>query len=107
MARNENAYQADLIKEINRRLPGCLVLKNDANYLQGIPDLTVFYRSRWALLEVKRSADEAYQPNQEWYLEHMGKWSFTATIYPENEKEVLDDLQQALQSRRNSRVSIR
>lgn len=105
--RKENAYQGDLIKEIERRLPGCLILKNDANYLQGIPDLTVFYRDRWALLEVKKSAKEPYQPNQEHYLEHMGQWSFTATIYPENEKEVLDALEQALQRRRNSRVSVR
>lgn len=107
MPRKENAYQADLIKRLNKLFPGCLILKNDTGYLQGIPDLTILYGERWAILEVKRSADEEYEPNQEWYLEKLGEMSFTATIFPENEEEVLYDLQHALRPRRQARVSQR
>lgn len=46
MAGKENKFQADLVKEIKKRFPGAIVLKNDANYLQGIPDLTVLW-NRW------------------------------------------------------------
>lgn len=48
----ENEYQSRLIRRIKHMLPGSMILKNDSGYLQGIPDLTVFYKSRWATLEV-------------------------------------------------------
>ena len=103
MARRENDYQADLVKKLKERFPGAFVLKNDPNYIQGIPDLAILYGKRWALLECKRSADEPYRPNQELYLEKARQMkSFSATIYPENEEEVLNELERAL-GRRSSR----
>lgn len=33
----ENKFQANLIKELKRLFPGCIVMKNDASYIQGIP----------------------------------------------------------------------
>lgn len=54
MANKENKFQADLIKELKQLFPGCMILKNDANYIQGIPDLTIFYNDRWAALECKK-----------------------------------------------------
>lgn len=92
MGKLEAEYQGDLIKKIENLFPGCIVLKNDANYRQGILDLSVFYRTTWATLEVKRSAKEKKQPNQEWYVETMNNMSFSAFIYPENEVEVLEAL---------------
>lgn len=104
----ENAFQAKLINKIKDLFDGeCLILKNDERYLQGIPDLSIFVGSRWAMLEVKASADAPYQPNQEWYLESLGRWSYTATVYPENEREVLRELQCALQPRRAARIPVR
>jgi hypothetical protein len=104
----EGEYQAYLIKEIKLLLPGCMVLKNDSGYIQGIPDLTVLFHERWGVLEVKikrptKASD--FEPNQEWYLEHMDELSFAACIYPENEDEVLGDLQYALSAGRKTRVS--
>lgn len=101
----ENAYQAKLIKKIKKLLPGCVVLKNDTSYQQGIPDLSVFYKERWAWLEVKKDGHSAQQPNQDWFVELGNTMSFGAFIYPENEKEVLDALQSALQSGRAARLS--
>lgn len=95
-AMRESQYQSRLIRRINKILPGSVVLKNDANFLQGVSDLLVLFEDRWAMLEVKRSADAGFEPNQEYYLELFGRMSFSACIYPENEEEVLSDLQQAL-----------
>jgi hypothetical protein len=92
----ERDYQAQIIKKIEARLPGCLVLKNDPNYIQGIPDLTVFHMDKWALLEVKPSERSKERPNQRWYIETWAEQGFAAFIYPENEEEVLDALQLAL-----------
>ena len=94
----ENKFQSSLIKNIKDLLPGCIVLKNDANYIQGIPDLSIFYKGKWAMLECKKSAKESHQPNQDIYVKKANEMSFARFIYPENKQEVLDELQQALQS---------
>ena len=91
----ESKFQAELIKDIKEMFPGCIVLKNDPNYIQGIPDLTIFYKNRWATLEVKKSADASHQPNQDFYVAKMDALSFSRFIYPENKEEVLYELQQS------------
>lgn len=95
----ERDYQAGLIRKLKKLYPGCIIMKNDSGYMQGIPDLTILYGTRWAVLEVKirepRTA-QAFEPNQEWFLKTMNEMSFAACIYPENEKDVLRGLQQAL-----------
>lgn len=93
----ENIFQRDLIKDIERLLPGAIVLKNDPNYLQGFPDLLILYNNTWAALECKKSAKARYQPNQEYYIDLLDRMSYANTIWPENKEEVLDELQQALQ----------
>lgn len=101
----ESTYQRRLIVELRHRFPGCIVLKNDTDYLQGIPDLTIFWHENWAMLEVKTSATAPNQPNQEYYIELMNELSFASFIWPAIEEEVLYALQQSFQSRRQARVS--
>lgn len=96
MAKLERDYQAKLIKKIKDQFPGCIVMKNDSSYIQGIPDLLVLYRDKWASLEVKRSATASHRPNQEYYVDLMDGMSFSRFISPENEKEVLHEMEQAL-----------
>lgn len=91
----ESAYQSRLIKKLARLFPGAIILKNDSGYIQGVPDLTILWGTRWACLEVKASADAPERPNQGWYIFTLDEMSFAAFIYPENESEVLHDLQQA------------
>lgn len=106
----ERDYQAGLIKKLKRLYPGCIVLKNDSSYMQGIPDLLVLFKDRWAALEVKvrePKSSQAFEPNQEWFLETMNEMSYAACIFPENEEDILSGLQQAFSSRRTSRVPVR
>lgn len=91
----ESKFQANLIKDIEDLLPGCIVMKTDPNYIQGIPDLIILWRNRWASLEVKRDKDSNRQPNQDYYVELMNDMSFSRVIYPENKKEVLHAIQQS------------
>ena len=88
----ESAFQARLIKKIKTAYPDCVVLKNDPNYIQGIQDLTILYKSKYALLEVKDSADADHQPNQDYYVDKINAMSFSRFIFPENEKQVLKEL---------------
>lgn len=102
----ENTFQAKLIKKLEKLFPGCVILKNDAGYLQGFPDLTIFYKNRWAVLECKKNASAEHQPNQDYYVEMLNGMSFGRFIFPENEEEVLRDLQQAFGVRRKACPSV-
>lgn len=103
----ESGFQARLIRTLKERFPGCVVLKNDANYIQGIPDLTIFYKNKWAMLECKRSENESHQPNQDYYVERMDGMSFARFIFPENMEEVLNDLERSFKNSRSARLSKR
>lgn len=89
----ENKFQANLVKELKSQYPGCIVMKNDSSYIQGIPDLLVLYKNRWASLECKKAANARKQPNQEYYVGLMDEMSFSRFICPENKEEVLEELQ--------------
>jgi len=92
---SEAKYQHRIIQRIQSLVPGCLVMKNDPTWIQGIPDLLVLFGDRWVMLEVKASIDESYQPNQLHYLERLNDMSFAQMICPENEEDVLNAVQQA------------
>ena len=94
----ENKFQSKLIKEIKKLFPGCIVMKNDSSYIQGIPDLLVLYKDKWASLECKKTANARKQPNQEYYVELMNKMSFARFISPENKEEILNELQQTFKT---------
>jgi len=94
----ERDFQRKLIQKLHKLFPDCLVLKNDPNYIQGIPDLIVLCRNKWAALECKKSGSSHKQSNQEIYVSKMNGMSFARFIFPENEEEVLHDLSRLFES---------
>lgn len=100
MSKLERDFQASLIKELKVAFPGCMVLKNDPSYIQGIPDLLVLHNDKWAALEVKESATASHRPNQDYYIKTMDHMSYGAFIFPENKEAVLNELQQSLSTSR-------
>lgn len=101
----ETPYQATVVKKVRELLPGCDVLRNDPTRRQGIPDLLILFKGFWAMLEVKTSADAPTEPNQEYYVDLYDKMGFARFVYPENEEQVLRELQSALGSGRPARLS--
>ena len=98
MGKLERDFQACLIKDLKQMFPGCIVMKNDSSYIQGIPDLLILYKDKWASLEVKKAANANRQPNQEYYVNQMNEMSFSRFIFPENKESVLNDLYQTFKS---------
>lgn len=94
----ENQYQAELKKRLKNMLPGCLVTKLDSSDIQGIPDLLILYKNKWAILEVKKDAEAPHRPNQDYYVNKLNDMSFSRFIFPENEEEVLNELYKAFKS---------
>ena len=107
--KKESDYQHYLIVKIKERFPDSFVLKNDPSYVQGIPDLTVLWKDKWATLECKKSKkdyEKDFTPNQHIYVHKMNKMSFSSFIFPENEQEVLDAMERSFQgcARRRARA---
>ena len=86
----ESVFQSFLIKAIKKKFPGCIVIKTDPTYIQGLPDLLVLFKDCWGAFEVKRSAKAHHQPNQDFYISKMNGMSFARFISPENYEEVLN-----------------
>ena len=108
MAVLERDYQRKLIKKLQAMFPESVILKNDANYLQGICDILILAPGdRWAALETKRSEDAPHRPNQDFYVDKLGRMGYASFIFPENEEEVLHEVQRTLQPDRPARVSKR
>lgn len=101
----ESKFQAELKKDLKEMFPGCIIMKNDPDYIQGIPDLTILYKNKWATLECKKKTSAKRQPNQEYYVGLMNEMSFSRFICPENKEEVLNELQQSFKPRRATRFS--
>lgn len=96
----ESLFQSNLIKELKQIYPGCMIFKNDPNYIQGVPDLLILYKKHWAALECKKAYNSPCRPNQPYYVDLMDSMSFASFVYPENKEEVLDGLQGAFRARR-------
>ena len=96
-SRLESGFQDKLRTELKELFPGCMIFKMDQ--IQGIPDLLVLYKNKWASLENKKSEKATRRPNQEYYVDRMNEMSFSRFIYPENKDEVLNDLKAYFQDK--------
>ena len=92
MGNLESDFQKELMDEIRSEYPGCVILKNDSSYIQGIPDWTILYKDKWAVLEAKKNKTAKKQPNQPYYVEKLNDMSYSRFVYPENKEEVLEGL---------------
>ncbi|UGL63315.1 VRR-Nuc domain protein [Arthrobacter phage Tokki] len=100
----ESDFKSDTLQDIRDRLPGCEILHNDANYIQGIPDTLVVYGPNYGFLEFKRESNSSRRVNQEYYIDKFNAMSYASFISPENKEAVLNELQSALGSTRKSRA---
>lgn len=91
----EGEFKKDLKKEIKNRFPGSIVMQLDPNEIQGIPDLIILYKDKWASLECKKDSKAKHRPNQDYYVELMNDMSFSSFIFPENREEVLNEMEQS------------
>lgn len=92
MARLERDYQPHVKDRLQKTFPGCMVMKNDPRQIQGIPDLLILHKDRWAMLETKREKNSSRRQNQEYYVDKIDSMAFASFISPENEEEVFNEL---------------
>ena len=100
----ENRFKTKLVNELKEMFPCCLIFHLDPVEHQGMPDLLILYKDKWAALEGKKNARASHRPNQDYWVEQMNKMSFASFIFPENKEDVLYELQQAFRTRRKTRI---
>lgn len=91
----EKDFQPKLIRAIKDRFPGCTVMKTDPRQIQGIPDLLVLHKDKWALLETKAWCSSKKRPNQDFRVNHYNQLSFSAFVNPTNMEDVLNDMERS------------
>lgn len=99
MPRKENAYAPLLIERLLNQYPGAIILKQDPNLVQGIPDRLMLWEDRWASFEIKRDRYAPVQPNQPYYIDLLNRMSYASFVYPENEEQFFYELEYAFRSR--------
>lgn len=102
----ERDFQRRFLDDVQRAIPGCVLIKNDSSYIQGIPDWIILWSGKWAMFEIKASARASRQPNQDYYIDLFNRMGFARFVYPENADEVINEVQSAFGIRGSSRVSI-
>lgn len=103
----ESVFKKRLINRILSEFPGAIVLKADANYIQGITDNFVLYGDRWVAFEAKRSKVAPHQPNQDYYVDLLNGMSYASFVYPENEEKFIYEIQRSFWLTRPARIPIR
>lgn len=93
----ERDFQHKLVKRLRTEIPGSIVMKADANQVQGIPDLLILAHGRFASLEVKRSASASHRPNQDYFVQKINDdGGFASFVDPSNEDDVVDRVKRYL-----------
>ncbi len=95
----ESKFKSQFLSEFKRLYPECVIMNPDSNSQQGLPDTIILVGDKWAVLEFKRSATASRRPNQEYYVNLLGKMSYSAFVCPENKEEVLHALQSTFKPR--------
>lgn len=88
----EREYQPKVIARLQREYPSGIVMKNDAGYRQGYPDL-IFTYGKTIHLETKRDSSASFRPNQTYYINLINaQGGFARSIRPENEEEIFEEI---------------
>lgn len=90
----ESEFKNKLYRDIRTKFPGSEVIPNDAGYIQGFPDATVYFpNGKYVLLEGKRDENSPKQPNQEYYVNESPLSNNAMFVYPQNKKKVMKELE--------------
>lgn len=98
MGKLESSFKAKLKAELKKEFEGCILIDLDPTMNQGIPDMMMLYKNKWAALECKRNKNAKRRPNQEYYVARMNEMSYSSFIYPENKEDIINELREEFKS---------
>ena len=91
--KSESTFRTGFIKKLKKLSPDIYVEYADPKKINGIPDLIIFCREKYARIETKKSTNASKRLHQEYYINLFKSQGVYATfLSPENEEEVLNEL---------------
>jgi hypothetical protein len=95
----ESQFKRRFKDRLEEVFPGCVILDIDPINNRSMPDTIFLYDRFWAALEFKKSINSSKRPNQEYWITELAEMSAAYFVYPENQEEVMSELQKQLLSR--------
>ena len=97
MGTPEGNFKKKLIKDLEKEFPDSIITKLEADYKNGIPDILILHKDKWATLEAKPTKADVTNERQnklaqDHYVARMNSMGYSSYIYPENKQEVLNEL---------------
>lgn len=97
MGTPEGNFKRKLIKDLEKEFPDSIITKLEADYKNGIPDILILHKDKWATLEAKPTKADVTKERQnklaqDHYVAKMNSMGYSSYIYPENKQEVLNEL---------------
>lgn len=92
----ESKFQKEFTDALEEKFPGCLIIKGNSSYRQGLPDWLMLHQDNWAAFEIKRNKNAKRSDSQSYYVNKMNDMSYASFVDPENYREVISEVQQTL-----------
>lgn len=90
--RSETSLQAAFIKWLKAQGAIAWKLEQSASTQAARPDVIFLKEGFWGAIEFKKSKTARFRPGQKQMVEKLNNWSWCKVVYPENEKEIKEEL---------------
>lgn len=89
----ESKLQTKILQWLRKQGAFATKMQQNATTAIGVADIFFCKEGFYGFLEVKKSKTAKRRPGQEAFIKRMGAWSYARVVYPENWKEIREELE--------------
>jgi hypothetical protein len=90
---SEATFRTKFLKDVKDLSPDIIIEFADPQRRNGIPDVIIFYKKKFARIETKRSKNASKRLHQQYYIDYFNSQGiYAAFLTPENKEEVFNAL---------------
>ena len=90
---SEATFRTKWLNKFKKLSPDIFIEFADPKRKNGIPDVIIFYKKKYARLETKRSKNASKRLHQQYYIDYFNSQGiYAAFLTPENQEEVYNAL---------------
>lgn len=90
---SEATFRTKFLKDVKDLSPDIIIEFADPQRRNGIPDVIIFYKKKFARIETKKSKNASKRLHQQYYIDYFNNQGiYAAFLTPENKEEVFNAL---------------